>query len=185
MCAAPESILDAPCRRRNGRSALSFELRHLHQQSIVFGRETAPSRGSRHVCAHYGDGFAVSTGWPQSAGAWYARLPETRIQPRRIRKSASRSGRRWPLSFRNLGRLDPMVLTCGNSLCLTLANAYPRRIRRSGAHRDVSMTPTCLGCRHVHKHVSERDLNSGSAVRAWIMSLMRAGWTDIAAVAVS
>jgi hypothetical protein len=37
MCAAPESILDAPCRRRNGRSALSFELRHPHQQSIVFG----------------------------------------------------------------------------------------------------------------------------------------------------
>jgi hypothetical protein len=70
------------------------------QQSIVFGRE--PSRGSRHGCAHYGDGFAVSTGWPRSAGAWYARLPETGIQPRRIRKSASRSGRRWLLSFRNL-----------------------------------------------------------------------------------
>jgi hypothetical protein len=107
----------------------------------------------------------VSTGWPQSAGARHVRLPETSIQRQRIRPVSS-TGHGFPFGASRKIRkpvwltmavivpqpgpdLNPMVLTCGNSLCLILANARPWRVRRSGAHHDVSEGDLNTGGREI------------------------------------
>lgn len=80
--------------------AFAFRCRTLALQASaeIFGDLLRPrgGRGSRHVCAHHGDWFAVSTRWPQSAGARHVGLPETSIQARRIRPVSS-AGHGFPL----------------------------------------------------------------------------------------